>query len=228
MQRIEKIDSYSVPLHLSKQSRNAILNRNQGHCTKQSNEGIETRARRPSGIKPTNHRELFILHSLTDGTHTRPWIQDSSEKVNLLDHRVIGLRPTGVHALVRLPKVCWWDLNSVMVETAVQVKAGLVWTFLIKEKTGFLRYLVRKLNLTIMCQLWMILVQDNFFYTRRKKGPVWSVSGYIEINLAYSVGFRNRVSGVNWKAIKQWNMHDKEAHESSQKWASMDSIRVLY
>ncbi len=72
MQRIEKIDSYSVPLHFSKQSRNAILNRNQGHCTKQFNEGIVTRARRPSGIKPTHHRELFILHSLTDGTHTRP------------------------------------------------------------------------------------------------------------------------------------------------------------
>ncbi len=26
--------------------------------------------------------------------------------------RVIGLRPTGVHSLVRLPKACWWDPND--------------------------------------------------------------------------------------------------------------------
>ncbi len=52
--------------------------------------------------------------------------------VKKLDNRVIVLRPTGVHALVRLPKACWGDLNSVMVETAVQVKTGLVWTFLKK------------------------------------------------------------------------------------------------
>ncbi len=50
-------------------------------------------------------------------------IQYSCRNVNNLDNRVIGLRPTGVHAVVRLAKACWWDLNSVMAEPAVQVKA---------------------------------------------------------------------------------------------------------
>ncbi len=49
---------------------------------------------------------------MTDGTHTRPWIQDFSWKVKQLVNSVSGLRPTGVHSLVRLPKACWWGLNN--------------------------------------------------------------------------------------------------------------------
>ncbi len=47
---------------------------------------------------------------------------------NNLTTEILGSNPTGVHSLVRFPKACWRDL--IMVETAVQVKAGLVWSFL--------------------------------------------------------------------------------------------------
>ncbi len=70
------------------------------------------RARRSSGINPTNYRGLLHLHSLTDGTHTRPWIQEFCWKVKKLGNRVIWPRPTGVHSFVRLPEACWWDLND--------------------------------------------------------------------------------------------------------------------
>ncbi len=47
---------------------------------------------------------------------------------NNLTTGILGSNPTGVHSLVRLPKACWWDLMKV--ETAVQVMAGQVWSFL--------------------------------------------------------------------------------------------------
>ncbi len=73
---------------------------------------------------------LLILHN-RPMVHTRdrePVTQMIKWKT--LATETLGSNPTGVHSLVWLPKAYWLDLMKV--EPAVQVKAGLVWSFLIE------------------------------------------------------------------------------------------------
>ncbi len=57
-------------------------------------------------------RHARVLHH-RPMVHTRD--RESATQVvelNKLSTEVLGLDPTGVHSLLRLPKACWWDLND--------------------------------------------------------------------------------------------------------------------
>ncbi len=79
---------------------------------------------------PPSGTSLSFIHRPM--VHT--WDRDSVTQVVKwfnLTTEILGSNPTGVHSLVWLPKACWWDLMKV--ETALQVLAGLVWSFLIQR-----------------------------------------------------------------------------------------------